>query len=68
MLLLLTKSEFPQGIIDYLISLNSVIFSFDFIPFKNVSMIDTQITKLDFKLNNNALEPFGIKSGSSLIN
>ena len=68
LLLLLTKSNIPKSIVDYLAGLKATTWSFNFIPFKNIPGINKMIDYFDYKSSKKELDYFGIFSGSSVAN
>ena len=64
LLLLLTKSNIPKSIVDYLSGLKVTTCSFNFIPFKDISGFDRLIEYLNSELPREELDYFGIFSGS----
>ena len=68
LLLLLTKSNIPKSIVDYLSGLKATTWSFNFIPFKDIPGLNALLNYLDFQLPDKELESFGIFSGSTLPN
>ena len=68
LLLLLTKSNIPKSIVDYLSGLKATTCSFNFIPFKDIPWFYRLIKYLNSALPRKELEYFGIFSGSSFSN
>ena len=68
LLLLLTKSNIPKTIVNYLSGLKSTTWSFNFIPFKDIPGLSKMTSYLDFPLANNNLDYFGVSSGSAFVN
>ena len=68
LLLLLTKSNIPKSIIDYLAGLKATTWSFNFIPFKDIPGFGGIVNDLDFKLKKKELTYFGVISGSTFTN
>ena len=68
LLLLLTKSNIPKSIVDYLSGLKATTCSFNFIPFRKIPGLNRLVDSLDFALPNKNLDYFGIFSGSTLAN
>ena len=68
LLLLLTKSNIPKPIQNYLSGLKATTWSFNLIPFKDIPGLNKIIFYLDFSLQNKDLDIFGIFSGSAIVN
>ena len=68
LLLLLTKSNIPKLIQNYLSGLKATTWSFNIIPFKNIPGLRSIILYFDFSLQNKDLDIFGIFSGSTIVN
>ena len=68
LLLILTKSNIPKAIVNYLSGLKVTTWSFNFIPFKDIPGLKNAISLFDFSLQNKDLDIFGIFSGSTVVN
>ena len=68
LLLLLTKSNIPKSIIDYLSGLKATTCSFNFIPFKDIPGFNRLVEYLNLKLSRKELNYFGIFSGCTFSN
>ena len=68
LLLLLTKSNIPKSIVDYLAGLKATTWSFNFIPFKDIPGFGILVNNLDSKSKKKELSYFGVISGSTFAN
>ena len=68
LLLLLTNSQIPTKVVDYLSGMKSTTWSFNIIPFKDIPGISSLINLIDCPLNSSELNYFGLMSGSTLVN
>ena len=68
LLLLLTNSQIPQSVVDYLSGLKATTWSLNFVPFKDIPGVKTITDWLDFGLENSDLKHFGLLSGSTFVN
>ena len=68
LLLLLTKSNISQSVVNYLDGLKRSTNFLNIIPFKDIPGVNKLISMLDFPLKNKNLEYFGVFSGSSFVN
>ena len=68
LLLLLTKSNMPNLIVNYLTGLQATTWSFNFIPFGYIPEQNKIVTYFNSSLSNSNLDYFGITSGSTIVN
>ena len=68
MLLLLTGAYFPKLITDFMSGLSFTMFSFNFVPVLNLSIMKKVSNWLDYNLDDDYLKTIGMKSGSTFIN
>ena len=68
LLLLFTKSNIPEKVVNYLSGLKGTTCSLNFIPFKDIPVIDQLMDSFDYNLRINELSYFGLFSGSTLVN
>ena len=68
LLLLLTNSNIPKAIINYLTGMKATTCSLNFIPFKDLPGFSYLVGWFDYSINNQSLNYFGVFSGSTFVN
>ena len=67
LLTLLTNTNIPDKIIDYLSGMKSTTCSFGFLPFDKIPGLSSLVDYLDFRVSYFKLDYFGIESGSTIV-
>jgi hypothetical protein len=68
LLMPLTDAYFPQEIITFLTSIDFTMFSFSFLPIKNLPLVNTLFELIDFDQTDSYYDQIGLESGSTFIN
>jgi hypothetical protein len=68
LLMPLTDAYFPQEVITFLTSIDFTMFSFSFLPIKNLPLVNTLFELIDFDQTDSYYDQIGLESGSTFIN
>jgi len=67
-LLPLIPEHFPEKVANYILGLDFAMFSFDFIPHKDIPFFETLTSWIEFPQSDGYLNEIGMNSGSTFIN